>query len=103
MIDGGDALMLSGETSIGKHPVDSVRVMKEIAQSAQQYLPTRPPPQPSPLMPDTIGHTLHALSVAGFEGISARIVVMTDSGFAARMVSKYRPSLPILAVVTSER
>lgn len=103
IFDGTDALMLSGETSIGKYPIEAVSMMAQIALETETALPE--------------GLSLAAeieLERATEEAISfdavrtarqlgaAAIVAFTRSGSTARRVCKYRPRLPILALTFSE-
>jgi pyruvate kinase len=101
--DGTDAVMLSEETAVGEHPVEAVRVMDRIARATESDLP--------------YGHWVfnrvdeaegdvseavaqHAVAVAYRLGLPA-IVVPTNSGRTARLVSSYRPRVPVLAVSSS--
>jgi len=105
VFDGTDALMLSGETSIGKYPVEAVKVMAEIAVEAEAALP-----YDSILVDkreylerqtdDAIAYdacqTAHQLK-------AALIVAFTESGSTAHRVSKYRPRTPILALTPNRQ
>ena len=117
VLDGADAVMLSGETSVGKYPVETVRCMAQLALSAERFAAARhlDSSNLSAVEPDldrddffelneTIGGAIQTLSRHFRQrAIHGKIIVLTESGFAARMVSKFRPSLPICAVVTSDR
>ncbi|MEZ4400432.1 MAG: pyruvate kinase [Kofleriaceae bacterium] len=103
VLDGTDALMLSGETASGKHPVEAVRTMAriigEIEQSAyyRQYL--EPPQLDLPVSANAVAHA----AVIAARKIKARtIAVVTNSGGAARLMSEYRPDARIVALTTSE-
>jgi len=102
VLDGADAVMLSGETSVGKYPIEAVKVMDDIISAAEPYLPKRKPEEfdSSTLgMTETIGHSVYTLckqfSKMKYTG---KIIVLADSGYTARMVSKYRPNLDIIAI-----
>ncbi len=104
IIDGTDAVMLSGETAIGKYPVDSVATMARIAITTEKDLPK----QISSLNRDNhidagiteaIGYS--TCQIALQLGADA-ILTATQSGYTARMVSKHKPGVPIIAV-TPER
>lgn len=103
--DGTDAIMLSGETASGKYPLESVQTMARIAERIEQTLPyeehlTKRNISPSPTITNAISHaTVQAATELG----AAAIVTSTQSGWTARMVSKYRPQAPIVAVTTSEQ
>lgn len=107
VLDGADAVMLSGETSMGKYPVEAVHQMVSICLAAQENFPPRNPDDynsPSQELTETIGHAIYAMSKEFREiDIRGKIVVLTDSGFAVRQVTKFRPPLPVMAVVPSER
>jgi pyruvate kinase len=100
ILDGTDAVMLSGETAIGAYPVEVVRVMSRIAETAETAC------DPGPV--DAIHYRSHAHAVASAAHILAQtarasmIVVLTRSGLSARLISKERPSTPILAFTAAE-
>lgn len=100
ILDGADAVMLSEETAIGQYPVEAVRVMNNISISAEQQAPIREAMllwDGAPV-PDVIG----SLASRATETVKpAAIIVVTRSGFSARMVSKHRPRTRILAVARS--
>jgi pyruvate kinase len=101
VIDGTDALMLSAETSAGKYPIESVKVMDRIITftensrvSAMQQRENMPMGN---VIQEFSGAVAHAASKAA-EEVSARwIVVFTRSGFTARLISKFRPKTPVIA------
>ncbi len=105
IFDGTDALMLSGETAVGDHPQEAVRVMDRIARRTEGYLAEHAPawdwPRVNPVHPlmDALGHAalrIHEdLDLAGIAAFSA-------SGATALFLSKSRPFAPIL-VFTSRR
>jgi pyruvate kinase len=107
VIDGADAVMLSGESSVGKYPVVAVNVMNEIVRVAQAHMPKRSPSDfdsSDQRITETICHA--ACTIASeFKAVhfNGKIVVITNEGRAARLISKYRPDLPILAFSESER
>jgi pyruvate kinase len=96
ILDGADAVMLSEETAVGLFPVESVKVMNEISQTAEQEITLREFDQ-------KVGHPIadiigNIASKAAATIGPAAIIVVTRSGFSARMVSKHRPRAPILSV-----
>jgi len=101
LLDGADAVMLSGETAVGRYPVEAVRVMNNIGWVVQEQITQRdrPPLRGLPVT-DVVGE-LAARSVDAVE--PAAIIVVTRSGFSALMVSKYRPKTRILAVTREPR
>lgn len=104
ILDGTDAVMLSNETAVGKYPILAVQTMVKIALETEKFLPERVEraeferPYKRPVQ-DAIGHS--ATHMAPELGASA-ILTPTSSGSSARMVAKYRPKIPIVAVSTSE-
>lgn len=101
IFDGTAAVMLSGETAVGDHPVTTVETMARIAKRAEEarYGPRWTASGRQELakrtVPDSIAHA--SCTVAEDLEVDA-IVTPTESGSTARMVSKYRPEPPILAV-----
>lgn len=100
ILDGTDCLMLSGETAVGKHPVQSVQVMTRISIQAEGSL--------SPRAPDvhvsTFGESVaHAACRAAEEQKARAIVTFTQSGSTALLVSKHRPGVNIIAATPVER
>ncbi|GIW50122.1 MAG: hypothetical protein KatS3mg080_0733 [Anoxybacillus sp.] len=104
IFDGTDAIMLSGETAAGAYPVEAVQTMHRIALRTEQALQYRDllskrSKQSGTTITDAIGqsvaHTALNLDVAA-------IVTPTVSGHTARMISKYRPKAPIIAVTSNE-
>jgi len=108
VVDGADAVMLSGETSVGQWPVETVRVMDEILRVAQDHIPKHDPQQFHSKYGDSIAENVcmavHAFADQFRENNQAgKVLVITESGFAARNIAKYRPALPILAFSPSLR
>ncbi len=111
ILDGTDAVMLSGETAVGKYPARTVEVMVRIAEEIEgsgvlvegpHYLAEMGPIQRR-------GASLREHAVAASSVRSARdldapaIIVITRSGFSARLVASYRPATPIFSVCTERR
>lgn len=106
IVDGSDAIMLSGETSIGKHPLEAVSVMDLTARAAEKYLNQNPDilrwTREKVLTDD---HT-DAICRAAWdisEALKVKVIVSsTFSGHTARNVSGFRPRAHILAVTPNE-
>ncbi|MBU9721143.1 MULTISPECIES: pyruvate kinase [Bacillaceae] len=105
IFDGTDAIMLSGETAAGNYPVESVQTMSNIAlktETALKYddiLRKRSKESEHTItdaISQSVSHTALNLSAAA-------IVTATESGYTAKMVSKYRPQSAIVAITSSER
>lgn len=102
IFDGTDAIMLSGETAAGSYPVESVKTMNNIARRAEQALQYKEILQnrskiSGNTITDAIGQSV-AHTALNLE--AAAIVTPTESGHTARMISKYRPKAPIIAVTS---
>lgn len=107
VIDGTDAVMLSAETAVGKYPVSAVEFMNKIASTASSNAPLRSPDDYDSnrlTHTQTLGHAIYALSRELEElNFRGKIVVITRHGYGARMISKFRPPLPIIAMTPSKR
>lgn len=102
VIDGADAVMLSGETAGGKYPVESVETMNRIIVRTEQDVDLwRRKPRSLPAVCETADAVSHAARDVAKEVQAAAIVPLTSSGTTARMVSKYRPPCPIIAMTPS--
>lgn len=103
VLDGTDALMLSGETAAGKYPVEAVRTMSRIITEIEQSSVFR-----AQLEPPSIAMAVPANAIAHAATIAARemninvVVVVTNSGGAARLISEYRPEAKIVALTANE-
>lgn len=103
VFDGTDAVMLSGETSIGKYPVEVVRVMSEIILEAEQHLELQDLPARKILRgkDHPICAITHAAQNAAVDLDAKAIVAFTRTGKTAISVSKFERKLPILAFTPS--
>jgi pyruvate kinase len=100
IFDGSDAIMLSGETAAGKYPVEAVRTMDRIARTAEtaigyQEILHREAVKKQTSIPDALSQ---AVANVAYDLDAAAIITSTESGHTARMVSKFRPKAPIVAV-----
>jgi len=105
IFDGTDAVMLSGETASGKYPLESVQTMARIAERTDSALPYDHNLKLKNISTNnTVTNAIsHATVQAAAELEAAAIVTSTQSGWTARMVAKYRPKAPIVAVTTDEQ
>ena len=113
--DGADAVMLSGESATGKYPVKTVGMMERIIRISEDDMPARNPEfydSEYTTNAEIIGHTIHTIVKQFEERMDQHpespdyldgILVITKSGYAARMVSKYRPKLQIIAATYDEK
>ncbi len=102
--DGTSAIMLSGETAAGLYPVESVRTMARIAMCAERDINYRKrfkEREPDPT-PDVTNAISHATCTSAHDLGAAAILTVTKGGRTARMISKYRPSCPIICCTTDE-
>jgi len=97
VFDGADALMLSAETATGRHPLQVMKIMKDIILEAEKNLALD-----RPLLVDTevnIGKEIGISAVKLAKRMSVKaIIALTQTGYTASMVSRNRESLPIYAV-----
>ena len=105
IMDGTDAIMLSGETAVGKFPVAVVHIMSRAAERIEASLKyeeilAKKRVGSFPTVADAISH---ATCQTAMDLKAVAIITSTQSGSTARMVSKYRSPAPIVAVTPSER
>jgi pyruvate kinase len=105
ILDGTSAVMLSGETAVGKYPVEAVSTMATIARRAESSLGEygylqRFNPHPSDIVTETVAQAAVSMS-ANLK--AAAIISLTETGFTSRLISKYRPEIPILAITSSRK
>jgi pyruvate kinase len=108
ILDGSDAVMLSGETAVGKYPLEAleaiVRIGTEIERSGFLERGPRYLTRPGLRSRGGASRREHAIAAATVESVrqvgAPAIIVITRSGFSARLVSSYRPPVPIFAVTT---
>ncbi|HYO75975.1 MAG TPA: pyruvate kinase, partial [Thermoanaerobaculia bacterium] len=107
IFDGSDAVMLSAETASGKYPVEAVQMMARIvfaAEANRQHVSHEWEREPFRKNSETDEFTDALAGAANYaaEQLEAKyIVVFTQTGFAARLMSKFRPAVPIIALTTS--
>lgn len=103
--DGTDAIMLSGETSVGRYPIEAVKIMAQVAIETETALPyermliekrVQLEPQPDDAISYDACQTAQQLN-------ASLILAFTESGSTAGRVSKYRPMTPIIALTTSKQ
>jgi len=104
ILDGSSAIMLSGETAMGKYPVESVKMMASLAIRAEASLKEfgylqKIKPHNSNIVTEAVSQA--AITMANHLKASA-IISLTESGFTSRQISKYRPESLILAITGTE-
>jgi len=106
ILDGSDAVMLSGETAVGDYPVEAVATMVRIAEEMQAGAPAQAPSivgvtSESRSRPEAIAAAVRAM-LDSLPEIRA-VWVFTQSGSTARLVARHRPRVPIIAFTPNER
>ena len=102
--DGTSAIMLSGETAAGAYPVEALKTMSAIAERTENEVHYR-----DNRLTDTTGQisvsdaTAHAACLTAKDVNASAIVTVSESGNTARLLSKYRPTQPIIACVMNEQ
>src|ERR1700676_194681 len=96
IFDGSDAVMLSAETASGKYPVEAVSIMARIIEEAESSIEEFPRPAPQERL--KVAETVAELVCHASRELHMKLIaVFTHSGFTARLVSRYRPLVPIVA------
>lgn len=103
VLDGSDMVMLSGETAAGKYPVESVTMMATIAERVEQTMERSSLIDAQLQSNNEVTEVLCQAVVSSANKLkAAAILTPTESGFTARMIAKYRPEAPIIAVTSNE-
>ncbi|MEV8527065.1 pyruvate kinase [Streptomyces sp. NPDC052000] len=99
VIDGTDAVMLSGETSVGKYPVETVKTMSRIVEAAEEdVLAKGLPPLTERNKPRTQGGAVARAAAEMGDFLGAKfLVAFTQSGDTVKRLSRYRSPIPLLA------
>lgn len=101
VLDGADAVMLSGETSVGQYPIQTVEIMARILESTEEQGADRIPPLGTKPRTQGGAMTLAAVEVAEF--VEAKFIcIFTESGDSARRMSRLRSLIPMLAFTPDE-
>jgi len=101
IFDGSDAVMLSAETASGKYPVEAVSMMARIIEEAENSITEFPRPAPQERL--KVAETVAELVCHASPELHMKLIaVFTHSGFTARLISRYRPLVPIIAFSPEE-
>ena len=94
VLDGTDAVMLSAETAAGAHPIESLQMMDRIVRVTESSRR----PGSSYIRGESYADALADAACRAADDICAKVLVaVTHSGFTARLLSKFRPAVPIIA------
>jgi pyruvate kinase len=103
ILDGTDAVMLSGETAVGRYPIKAAETMARICANAEAHLPRSRLLEHSDDGHESITGAISASAVEIANEVGAQaIITATMSGTTARMVARHRPSVPVVAVTLSQ-
>jgi pyruvate kinase len=103
ILDGTDAVMLSGETAVGKHPIEAVRMMARIAAKTDPVFPSEGWLRRDALSETSIAAAVaHAVCLLARDLSAAAILTATESGRTALLVARHRPVMPILGMTANE-
>ncbi len=106
VFDGASCVMLSGETASGKYPVEALKTMADIAEAAENAIDYWGRFQDHNLVTgtSTISNAItHSCCLTAMDLGATAILAATNSGYTAKVISRYRPACPIIAVCQSER
>lgn len=96
IFDGSDAVMLSAETATGKYPAEATGMMARIIDEAEASITEFPRPAPQEKL--KVAETVAELVCHASRELHMKVIaVFTHSGFTARLISRYRPLVPIVA------
>jgi pyruvate kinase len=103
ILDGTDAVMLSAETAAGRYPVEAVETMARIARYTEQQYPQRGPGSINASIGSQTSRALARVACAVASELGCRLIVaFTKSGASARLVSAFRPQVPVAAITSSD-
>jgi len=105
ILDGTSAIMLSGETAVGKYPVEAVKTMHSLALTTESCLDEYGYLQKIPFhSANVVTEAISgAVTTMAKDLEAAAIISLSETGFTSRLISKHRPECPIVAITGSER
>lgn len=99
ILDGTDAIMLSGETTLGEYPIEAVKVMTSVAKEVEENYPEKMIVRVGKNGETSVSDSVTSSVVKTAHDVGAKVIIaLTDSGFTARMVSRHKPIPTILAL-----
>jgi pyruvate kinase len=100
ILDGTEVIMLSGETAVGRYPVESVLIMSKIANETEKAVESQVVDEGFINISDTISKAVQRVCQ---EMPIDKVVTLTRSGYTARMISRFKILQPIIAVTPNKR
>ena len=95
ILDGSDAVMLSGETAVGQYPVEAVEMMTRIANETEKAVKTNVEDTPFINISDTVSRAIQDICQSM---PIHKVITLTRSGYTARMIARFKIAQPIIAV-----
>ena len=95
ILDGSDAVMLSGETAVGQYPVESVEMMTRIADETEKAVTSKVEDNPYINISDTVSRAIQRICQSM---PIHKVIPLTRSGYTARMIARFKIAQPIIAV-----
>jgi pyruvate kinase len=103
ILDGTDAVMLSAETASGHHPVEAVETMARIVRYTEKHFGPEAPARVTGGEHSQVARSLARVAASVADELDCRLIVtFTESGSTARLVSSFRPQVPIAAITFRE-
>ena len=95
ILDGSDAVMLSGETAVGQYPVEAVEMMTRIANETEKAVKSNVEDTPFINISDTVSRAIQDIC----QSMPVhKVITLTRSGYTARMIARFKIAQPIIAV-----
>jgi pyruvate kinase len=95
ILDGSDAVMLSGETAVGQYPADAVEMMTRIANEAETAVKSKVEDTPFVNISDTVSRAIYRICQTM---PLDKVITLTKTGYTARMIARFKIAQPIIAV-----
>jgi len=103
VLDGADALMLSGETSVGAHPITVIETMARIISHVESEALHRMPVLEEPRAGSTNRALTHAAVMVASEVAATYLIAFTETGTSARLIARWRSATKLLAFTPNQR